>query len=1535
MKTLRKLKRSSVESFRALIQRIEGITAGRQRAKSSHRRAFSSGDVLKTLACETLELRSLLSALTVSIAPETISENGGSATGTVTRTGMSNAQPLTVILTSSDTSEVTVPGTVVIAAGQDSATFAITAVDDTLLDGTQVATITASSVGNGDGSLDLSYGTNGYAALPNYRMDISPSILHIAVQSDGKSVIAGRHPTLENAWNVIRLTTSGTLDSTFGSGGTVTSTFGSSVFPQGITVGPDGQIYVVGRGLGASNHLVARYSSSGVQNLTINPSNALFGHDIVADQSGNGKFYVGGAVSDDFAVLRYNGNGTLDSTWGTAGLAKYTLASTSETGWAMTQQPDGKILVAGNAAGGDFGIVRFNTNGSLDTTFSTDGFESVNFGGTDSASSIALAPDGKILLAGSTSAGTGDWAVARLTASGSLDSSFSNDGKDTLDWGSLTDSARTVAVQQDGRFVVGGGAFISGFGTEMAVARYNVDGTLDTTFDSDGRKIMPSQPTVFEETRTVAVQADGNLLVLGGYASTYVMFRLTTASPVTPGSATISVTDSETLTVTASLLTISENNGQSTGTVTRSNTDTGSALTVSLASSDTTAATVPNTVTIAAGQSSATFTITGVDDAVIDGSQSVTITASAASYGSGSVALTVTDDDTPRLTLLVTTSSPTAPAFSEGAGANAATLTITRSGSTADAVTVNLSSNDSTEAVVQATAVIPAGVSSVSVPIDAVDDSIIDGARTVLFTGTASGHVTGSTSAIVEDDDYAGITITPISGLVTTEGGGTATFSVVLTSQPLVNISISFRTSDNTEGTISASSLLFTTADWNVPKTMTVTGVNDSIVDGDVNYTIVTSSIFSNDPNFNGINPPDISVRNLDDDTAALSLTLSGTVLSESGSPGTHTGTVTRNTPLDNDLIVAITSSDASEATVPVTVTIPGGQASASFTISVADDVLVDGSQSVTVTTTASGHSSAQQSLTVQDDDLAGFSVSGTSLTVSETGTTETFDVVLNAAPLTDVVFAVSTSDSSETALSATTLTFSTSNWNVPQTVTVTGVDDLVDDNNQTSTITISVVDASSNDAFDVLADKTVAVSTLDDDTAGTTITPNTGLLVMEGGATDSVSLVLNTEPVADVIIDIVNPAPDQTTFSTYRLTFTPQNWSTPQSILITAIDDSLAEVSYGIGVLPQPAISSDSKYNGLISQGANGSVLDNDARTITVSLASSSISEAGGSTTATISRNDFDRSQPLTVTLASSDTTEASVPATVTIPAGQAAATVTVNAVDDIVVDGTQSVTISATATSYVSGSAALSVTDNDIPNVPPVITSLTNTSQTLSRRNPGEAITINGAFTDLNPADVHSASINWGDGTTTTGSITEANGSGTISGSKSYSQPGVYIVTVTLNDGNGGTASRSTVVAVTGAKLANGVVIVVGTNLADAVAVTKNGKNLRVQAGFLSGSGRVDYALTAVTRVEIWLNAGNDSASIGSGITQAVAVIGGAGTDTVTGSGVLLDSTVAEGRVSNQTIPLSIPRLPSSSIDSVFGSLIDRNRFHWLWSL
>ena len=101
-------------------------------------------------------------------------------------------------------------------------------------------------------------------------------------------------------------------------------------------------------------------------------------------------------------------------------------------------------------------------------------------------------------------------------------------------------------------------------------------------------------------------------------------------------------------------------------------------------------------------------------------------------------------------------------------------------------------------------------------------------------------------------DDAAGITVTPTSGLTTTEAGGTATFTVVLNTQPTANVTIGLSSSDTTEGTVGPASLTFTTANWNTPQTVTVTGVNDDVDDGDVAYTIVTAAATSSDSNYSG-----------------------------------------------------------------------------------------------------------------------------------------------------------------------------------------------------------------------------------------------------------------------------------------------------------------------------------------------------------------------------------------------------------------------------------------------------------------------------------------------------------------------------------------------------------------------------------------------------------------------------------------------------------------------------------------------------------
>src|SRR3989454_6561219 len=118
------------------------------------------------------------------------------------------------------------------------------------------------------------------------------------------------------------------------------------------------------------------------------------------------------------------------------------------------------------------------------------------------------------------------------------------------------------------------------------------------------------------------------------------------------------------------------------------------------------------------------------------------------------------------------------------------------------------------------------------------------------------------------DNDTAGITVAPTSGLTTTEAGGTATFTVVLTTQPTANVSIGLSSSDVTEGTVAPASLTFTTANWNVAQTVTVTGVYAPIVDGTIAYTIVTAPATSTDPVYNNLNASVVSVTNSDNDVA-------------------------------------------------------------------------------------------------------------------------------------------------------------------------------------------------------------------------------------------------------------------------------------------------------------------------------------------------------------------------------------------------------------------------------------------------------------------------------------------------------------------------------------------------------------------------------------------------------------------------------------------------------------------------------------------
>ena len=227
---------------------------------------------------------------------------------------------------------------------------------------------------------------------------------------------------------------------------------------------------------------------------------------------------------------------------------------------------------------------------------------------------------------------------------------------------------------------------------------------------------------------------------------------------------------------------------------------------------------------------------------------------------------------------------------------------------------------------------------------------------------------------------------------------------------------------------------------------------------------------------------------------------------------------------------------------------------------------------------------------------IPGFTLSTTTLTVSESGTTATFTVVLDSQPSSDVVFDVTSGDTSEATLSADELTFTSSNWNTAQTVTVTGVDDSLIDGDIVSTTTVSVNDGSSDNAFDGLSDQTVSVTTQDDDSAGFTLSTTT-LTVSESGTTATFTVVLNSQPSSDVVFDVTSGDTSEATLSTAALTFTSSNWNTAQTVTVTGVDDSLIDgdivstttVSVNDG-------SSDNAFDGLSDQTVSVTTEDDDS---------------------------------------------------------------------------------------------------------------------------------------------------------------------------------------------------------------------------------------------------------------------------------------------------------------------------------------------------
>ena len=226
-----------------------------------------------------------------------------------------------------------------------------------------------------------------------------------------------------------------------------------------------------------------------------------------------------------------------------------------------------------------------------------------------------------------------------------------------------------------------------------------------------------------------------------------------------------------------------------------------------------------------------------------------------------------------------------------------------------------------------------------------------------------------------------------------------------------------------------------------------------------------------------------------------------------------------------------------------------------------------------------------------------GVSLSKTTASVSETLTTDSFTIKLDSEPESNVLINLSDNDTGEATISASTLTFSSSNWSAAQTVTITGVDDDFADGSQTVLITISV-DNSSDATYAALDNQTITVTNTDaGESLGFTITEtNTSTTVTESGATDNLSITLNSEPLANVVLSIASSDTGEATVSPSSLTFTASDWSTPQEVTITAVEDNIIDGARWSGVTVSISSSVDASYAALGSQSITATI--NDSRT-------------------------------------------------------------------------------------------------------------------------------------------------------------------------------------------------------------------------------------------------------------------------------------------------------------------------------------------------
>src|SRR6266545_965702 len=343
------------------------------------------------------------------------------------------------------------------------------------------------ALGDSPGDLDPTFGVGGVVTTPILRGGAQALVL----QPDGKLVAAGKGG---DHFALVRYNPDGSLDTSFGSGGVVTTAIGPyGDAARAVALQPDGKLVAAGK----AGTLIAltRYNPDGSLDTgfgvggKVTTSIAAPGSEAYAlALQPDGKLVAAGRTWEEnqgkimsmFALVRYNPNGSRDTSFGSEGLVWWPLYDSSARAFALALQPDGKLGAAGPP---NFTLVRYNPDGSLDTSFGVGGRVTTAIESASEAHALALQPDGKLVAAGK---GGNHFALVRYNPNGSLDTSFGSGGVVTTAIGAYGDGAFALALQPNGKLVAAGYASPTKFPDYFAVVRYNPDGSVDRTFGADG-----------------------------------------------------------------------------------------------------------------------------------------------------------------------------------------------------------------------------------------------------------------------------------------------------------------------------------------------------------------------------------------------------------------------------------------------------------------------------------------------------------------------------------------------------------------------------------------------------------------------------------------------------------------------------------------------------------------------------------------------------------------------------------------------------------------------------------------------------------------------------------------------------------------------------------------------------------------------------------------------------------------------------------------------------------------------------------------